>query len=137
MPMATGTSTTANTWSGLAELQAELPASAGSKYPIARLVITGSVTTAISELTAVSVMFRATSPRNRWLKRFAVVPPGEAASSSMPTASSGGRSKASTSPKQTAGSTSSCSASAMTTALGCRADPGEVADRQRQPQTRT
>ena len=38
-------------------------------------------------------MLRATSPRNRWLKRLAVVPPGDAASSIMPMPSSGGRSK--------------------------------------------
>ena len=40
-----------------------------------------SVTTAITEFTAVKVMLRATSPLARWLNRFAVVPPGAAASS--------------------------------------------------------
>ena len=50
----------------------------------------GSVTSESTLFTAVSVMLRATSPRARWLNRFAVAPPGEAASSMSPTASSGG-----------------------------------------------
>ena len=132
MPRATGTSTTANTCRVLPNCSPRLPPSAGSKQAIARFVITGRVTTATSEFTAVSVMLRATSPRNRWLNRLAVVPPGEAASSSRPTASSGGRSKASTRPKQIAGRTSSCRARAMTTALGCRptrAKSATVSDR--------
>ncbi|SLB11834.1 Uncharacterised protein [Mycobacteroides abscessus subsp. abscessus] len=62
------------------------------------------MTTAITELTAVSVTLRATSPRNRWLNRFAVVPPGDAARSIMPTASSGSRSNNVTNPKAAAGS---------------------------------
>ena len=47
------------------------------------------------------------------------MPPGDAASSSMPMPSSGGRSKSTTSPKQTAGSSTSWQASATTTAFGC------------------
>ena len=84
-------------------------------------MISGSVTIAMTELTAVRVTLRATSPRNRWLNRFALVPPGDAASSISPTASSGGRSKSLTSPKQTTGSRTSWQASATATARGCRA----------------
>ena len=94
----------------------------------------GSVTTASTELIAVSVMLSATCPPNRWLYRLAVVPPGEAASSIMPTASSGGRSNASTSPKQTAGSSSIWQTSAIAAAFGCRADPAEVLNRQPEAQ---
>ena len=74
----------------------------------------------MTELTAVSVTLSATSPRNRWLNRFALVPPGDAASSIIPTASSGGRSKSLTSPKQTSGSSTSWQPSATATARGCR-----------------
>ena len=66
--------------------------------------MSGRVNSAISELIAVRVMFRATSPWKRWLNRFALVPPGEAASSSMPIPSSAGRSSSTTRPKQIAGS---------------------------------
>ena len=83
-------------------------------------MISGRVTTEITELTAVSVMLRATSPRNRWLKRLAVVPPGDAASSIIPIPSRGGRSKSTTSPKQRIGSSTSWQASAIATARGCR-----------------
>jgi hypothetical protein len=82
-------------------------------------VISGSVPIAIRVLTAVRLMLRATSPRNRWLKRFAVVPPGDAASSIIPMPSSGGRSKSTTSPKHTSGSSTSWQASATTAAFGC------------------
>ena len=92
-----------------------------SKCAIAKLVISGSVTTAMTELTAVSVTLSATSPWNRWLNRFAVVPPGDAASSIRPTASSGGRSNSLTSPKQTSGIRISWQPSATATARGCRA----------------
>ena len=87
---------------------------------MARPVINGSVNSAIIELTAVRVMFSATSPRKRWLNRFAVVPPGEAASSIIPMPRSGGRSKSTTRPKQTAGSRTSWQARAIPTAFGCR-----------------
>ena len=86
---------------------------------MARLVISGNETIEITELTAVSDTLRATSPRNRWLNRLALVPPGEAASSIMPTASSGGRSKTITRPKHTSGSRSSWQPRAMTMTLGC------------------
>ena len=72
------------------------------------------------ELIAVRVMLSATSPRKRWLKRLAVVPPGDAASSIMPMPSSGGRSKSTTRPKQTTGSSTSWQPSATATALGAR-----------------
>ena len=88
---------------------------------MARLVISGIVNAASTELIAVSVTLSATSPRNRWLNRFAVVPPGDAASSMTPTASSGSRSKALTRPKATTGSTRTCSTSATATARGVRA----------------
>jgi hypothetical protein len=67
----------------------------------------GSVKIAMIELIAVRVTLSATSPWKRWLNRLALVPPGEAASSSMPMPSSGGRSSSTTSPKHTAGSNSS------------------------------
>jgi len=69
--------------------------------------MSGSVPIASTVLIAVRVMLRATSPRNRWLNRLAVVPPGDAASSIMPMPSSGGRSKAITSPKQITGRSTS------------------------------
>ena len=91
MPIATGTSTIANTWTHLGERQRHLVAAV---VVVDRQSVTsGRVNSAITELIAVSVMFSATSPRNRWLNRLALVPPGEAASSSMPMPSSGGRSK--------------------------------------------
>ena len=54
-------------------------------------VTIGRVTTEITELTAVRVMLSATSPRKRWLKRLAVVPPGDAASSIIPIPSRAGQ----------------------------------------------
>ena len=48
-----------------------------------------------------------------------MVPPGEAASSIIPTASSGGRSSSLTRPKQTAGRMSSWQPSAIAAAFGC------------------
>ena len=82
-------------------------------------MISGRVAIEMIELTAVRVMLSATSPRNRWLNRLAVVPPGDAASSSIPMPSSGSRSKRSTSPKHTAGSSTIWQLSATTTARGC------------------
>src|ERR1041384_2546113 len=99
---------------------------------MAKFATSGRVTTASTEFTAVSVMLSATSPRNTWLNRFAVVPPGEAASSIMPTASSGGRSNRSTKPKQTTGSSTSWHTSAIRTAAGClrtRTKSATVSDR--------
>ena len=119
IPIATGTSTIAKTSTTLTN--GRLTLSSRSKCAIARLVISGRVTIAITEFTAVRVTLSATSPRKRWLNRFAVVPPGEAASSIIPTASSGGRSNSLTSPKQTAGSSNSWQPSATATARGCRA----------------
>ena len=74
----------------------------------------------MTELIAVRLMFSATSPRNRWLYRLAVVPPGEAASSIIPTASTGGRLNSITSPKHTSGSRINWHANATATALGRR-----------------
>ena len=82
-------------------------------------VMIGSVTTEITELTAVSVMLSATSPRNRWLNRLAVVPPGDDASNIIPIPSNAGRSTSTTRPKQTTGKRTSWQASATATALGC------------------
>ena len=82
-----------------------------------------------------SVTLSATSPRKRWLNRFALVPPGDAASSNIPTASSGGRSNSLTSPKQIAGSSTSWQASATATARGCRATRRKSVRRQREPET--
>ena len=79
--------------------------------------MSGSVTTEMTELIAVRVMLRATSPRKRWLNRL-VVAPGDDASSIMPMPSSGLTSKASTRPKQTAGRATSRHASATATAFG-------------------
>ncbi len=79
----------------------------GRKYPAERFTTIGSVTTISTELIAVSVTFSATFPPNRWLNRLAVGPPGDAATTIRPTASSGGSRKAITSPKQAAGSTTS------------------------------
>jgi hypothetical protein len=71
---------------------------------IDRFTINGRVKSANTLLTAVKVMFKATSPLKRWLYRFAVGPPGEAASSIKPTANSGDKPKNSVKPKQIAGS---------------------------------
>ena len=57
-------------------------------------------------------------PPNRWLNRLADTPPGEAASSIRPTASSGGRPKPSASPKATQGSTMICKVRPISTARG-------------------
>ncbi len=89
MPSATGISTIANTFSDSTTSMPRIPPSSGRKYAIAKLTISGNVSTDSTELIAVSVMFSAMSPRNRWLYRLAVVPPGEAASSIIPTASTG------------------------------------------------
>ena len=78
----------------------------------------GRVTIEMIELTAVRLMLRATSPWNRWLIRLAVVPPGDAASSIIPMPSTGGRSASTTSPKQTAGSSTSWQASATAITFG-------------------
>ena len=66
MPIATGINTIANTSTAF-ENWMPRPSSPGRKYPIARFVISGKVNSATIELIAVSVMFSATSPRNRWL----------------------------------------------------------------------
>ena len=85
---------------------------------VASPTITGSVNADSRELIAVSVMFSATSPPARWLSRFAVMPPGAATSSIMPTASAPWRSNARTRPKQTTGSTTSWQANATAVAFG-------------------
>lgn len=119
MPRPTGSRISANTLtistSGIDT------SSCRSNHAIAKPVMSGRVTTAMTVLMAVSVMLSATSPRNRWLKRFAVVPPGEAASSSMPMPSRAGRSKSTTSPKQITGRRTTWHASATATAFGARA----------------
>ena len=91
-------------------------------------VTIGRVTTEITELTAVRVMLSATSPRNRWLNRLAVVPPGDAASSIIPIPSNAGRSASTTRPKQTRGRRTSWQASATATALGCFATRRKSSD---------
>jgi len=55
--------------------------------------MSGSVNTLSTLFIAVSVMFRATSPRAMWLKMFADAPPGAAERSMRPTARSGGNAK--------------------------------------------
>ena len=64
MPIATGMSTIANTSTAFANCT---PSSSwsGRNSRIAKLVMSGRVKTAMTELTAVSEMLRATSPRNR------------------------------------------------------------------------
>jgi hypothetical protein len=95
------------------------PSESGRKIEIARFVSSGSVNSATIELIAVRVTLSATSPRNRCEYRFAVVPPGEAASRIMPTARIGGNWKSTTSPKHSAGNSTSWQASATITAFGC------------------
>ena len=70
-----------------------------------KFTTSGRVSTARNELMAVTVMLRATSPRKMWLNRLADVPPGEAASSIMPTHRIGDRPSRSTSPKHSTGNT--------------------------------
>jgi hypothetical protein len=118
IPSTTGTRTIANT--STTSTNGSRTSSCRPYQAIARPVTSGSVKSAMTELIAVSVMFSATSPRNRWLNRLALVPPGEAASSIIPMPSSGGRSKSTTRPKHTAGSSRSWQARAVTTARGAR-----------------
>ena len=66
MPMTTGRRTTAKTCSSLPVCIPRL-SSSGAKCEIARLAMSGRVMIASTELMAVRVMFRATSPRKRWL----------------------------------------------------------------------
>ncbi len=65
-----------------------------AKAAIAQLVISGSVTIDSTVLIAVSEIFIATLPPNKWLNRLADTPPGDAASSSRPTAYTGGTASA-------------------------------------------
>jgi len=57
------------------------------------LAMIGIVTSAKSEVTAASIRLSATSPRARWVKIVADVPPGLAARSIIPTAMLAGRSE--------------------------------------------
>lgn len=86
--------------------------------PDERFTTIGRAITASTELIAVSVTSSATFPPNRWLNRLAVGPPGDAATSSIPTAGSGGSPKASTRPKQIAGSSTIWHSNATTAAFG-------------------
>lgn len=77
----------------------------------------GMVMAASTELIAVSVMLRATSPRKRWLNRLAVVPPGGSGQQHHADGEQGVEVKyLFTSPNATSGSTSTCSTSATTPA---------------------
>ena len=67
MPIATGMSTIANTFSDSTRSMPTVPPSSGLKYAIEKLTMSGSVSTEMTELIAVSEMFSAMSPRNRWL----------------------------------------------------------------------
>jgi hypothetical protein len=106
IPTATGTSTTANTWTSLS-VCSPMFASSARKWFIDNPTTIGNVTTASTELIAVRVTFNATSPRARWLKRFAMVPPGEATRIIIPTANTGGTPASSTIPKHNNGRTTS------------------------------
>ncbi|MNT52655.1 hypothetical protein D3C72_1896890 [compost metagenome] len=89
MPSSTGSSTMTITSS-------TLPNCSGTTCPVranvlmAQLVMSGKLTMESSVLMAVSEMFIATLPPNRWLNKLADTPPGDAASSISPTAYSGG-----------------------------------------------
>ena len=61
------------------------------------------------------------------------MPPGEAASSIIPTASTGGSRNSSTSPKQRAGSSTSWQSRAMITAFGCFATRPKSESRSESP----
>ena len=88
MPIATGTSTIAKTWMTLSNCSGiTLPSPTNCSSE--KLTINGSVSSESRLLTAVRVMLSATSPRARWLYRLAVAPPGDAARSMSPTASTG------------------------------------------------
>ncbi len=90
MPIATGTSTTTKTCATLPGCM-ETARSPVMKCASEELTISGSVRSESTALTAVRVMLSATSPLARWLKRLAEGPPGDAARSIKPTASSGER----------------------------------------------
>ena len=117
MPMATGRITSTPT-SMIFRVGGGTAWSLASSSASPKAVQTGSVTRASTLLMAVSVMFSATSPRARCENRFAVTPPGEAASSTRPRPSSGGSPKPTARPKATGGSSTVCTASATTTAFG-------------------
>ena len=117
IPIATGTSTITTTLSissGCSAILRSVP----MKNRIERLTTIGRVKTEITELMAVRVMLSATSARAMWLNKLAVVPPGAAARSIIPTAISPGSPNRITSPKQIPGKTSNCTASAVIAAFG-------------------
>lgn len=96
-----------------------------------RFTSKGMVRIAISELTAVRVMFSATSPWAWWLNRLAVVPPGDAASNIRPTASADSRPKPLAIRKHSRGSSKIWHTRPITTGLGyftTRAKSASVSD---------
>ncbi|MNQ77395.1 hypothetical protein D3C85_922600 [compost metagenome] len=104
------------------------------KWASDRLTTNGMVRIAMTELTAVKVTFRATSPWARWLYKLAVVPPGEAASSIKPTARAGARPNPLVIRKQISGSTSSWHTRPTSTGFGyltTRAKSARVRDKPR------
>jgi hypothetical protein len=78
----------------------------------------GSVKIANTEFTAVSVIFRATFPFDKWLNKFAVAPPGDAARSISPTASSAFNPNDKAMPKHIKGKSSIWQIRPMITAFG-------------------
>ena len=73
------------------------------KWSIATDRKRGTVTTAATLEIPVIEIESAVSPRARWVSRFAIVPPGEAPSSTMPTASAGSSENSSAMPKASSG----------------------------------
>ena len=88
------------------------------KWASDQFMTSGSQTSESTLLMAVSVMFSATSPRARWLKMFAIAPPGEAASSIRPSAKTGGSENTCVIRYATPTSTTLCTNSPTHTALG-------------------
>ena len=84
---------------------------------------------------AVIVTDSAISPRARCVSRFAIAPPGEAPSSTSPTASSGSRPNSSAIANASSGEITSRFTSPMPTPFGDDEHPPEVRRRQRQPET--
>ena len=78
----------------------------------------GTVTTDNRLASAVREIDSATSPRAMWVRRLEVVPPGQAASSTMPTLSAGGAGISATMAMASRGSVMNCSTAPVRKALG-------------------
>ena len=108
MPMLTGTRIITTRVRMVRSTGSSSTRSLSRKWPSAQLVNIGSVTTVTRLAATVSTMDSATSPRPRKANRLEVVPPGQAAMITNPTASAGERSSVIARPTPTSGSSTIC-----------------------------